>query len=588
MVGRRARLATTEEENEPPCLRIATYVCGGFAALLILLMAMSSNSTTVIPEETISSNEFHVYEYAYKYDRPRVILFSGLHGSGEAMFRQMLSRVCGTEIKCAPLCAVSNPDYLYSISPTKFLEARESAKQELRGLNRDTVYVGSLYGSMCRHQDEVSFPSASDWTNSLLHPDILDLHNLMVEFNIDFRLLVPMTHNVQSIAEDWLSDPVYRKKTLRVMQTLEVQLHALYATLVQLPNESYRIYDVDANKIVGAETLDEWLFCTGADAFIKKNLNVWKHEAFPRLESTPELEDMIEDFQVGLDQLWTLAQPSQGGPRKILLQKEATGREVMFWAGLEGTGHHLWYSVNRKLIKSHRHAFSCGTSGALYWDTTGNSMWHADTLSHYNASRVKFKNHLQELNLERDGLLNSLNCVGCQQTGMMSYPNFGGRYKNVQRPNLISIARVAESQDVRLKVVILTRNVDSVLSSTIDNRNFAREGTEIRTLTSNAMGLLATLDALEEGFIVSCIDFDDHELNYISSITKAYGGGDEIEDVIRSTVKFNATFSAKGKAKEPNEQRHALSESLRATVRTIERRFCNKTESVHRDMNQRK
>mmetsp|Transcript_2988 Transcript_2988/g.5713 ORF Transcript_2988/g.5713 Transcript_2988/m.5713 type:complete len:237 (-) Transcript_2988:328-1038(-) len=214
MVGRRARLATTEEENEPPCLRIATYVCGGFAALLILLMAMSSNSTTVIPEETISSNEFHVYEYAYKYDRPRVILFSGLHGSGEAMFRQMLSRVCGTEIKCAPLCAVSNPDYLYSISPTKFLEARESAKQELRGLNRNTVYVGSLYGSMCRHQDEVSFPSASDWTNSLLHPDILDLHNLMVEFNIDFRLLVPMTHNVQSIAEDWLSDPVYRKKNL--------------------------------------------------------------------------------------------------------------------------------------------------------------------------------------------------------------------------------------------------------------------------------------------------------------------------------------------------------------------------------------
>eukprot|EP00438_Fugacium_kawagutii_P002999 Skav233478 [mRNA] locus=scaffold1310:45576:47465:+ [translate_table: standard] len=167
----------------------------------------------------------------------------------------------------------------------------------------------------------------------------------------------------------------------------------------------------------------------------------------------------------------------------------------IYFAGLEGTGHHFWQKMLPNLNPSKQ--WACDLSDDLWW-------YFATTKE---AVRSKYLTRVKQLISDANRQLSSqtgaivpLNVL-CEKGGMHSYPSFGGDARAIQIPDLLALAKLAQDVKVDLRIVVMLRDPEKVVSSGL-RRGFERDFLHaIKRYTSVLASMKAQLDLLDPSFI---------------------------------------------------------------------------------------
>ncbi|CAM9793970.1 unnamed protein product [Choristocarpus tenellus] len=195
---------------------------------------------------------------------------------------------------------------------------------------------------------------------------------------------------------------------------------------------------------------------------------------------------------------------------------------LVFFAGLEGTGHHYWHQANNLCLRKKWCTTKCELSLALY-----PGLATAPSLAEYDGAIEELEHSLDDLRrLEHEvavgnssesngfgGLIIPVNAAPCPSSGMMSYPNFNGANKALQYVNIILLAQMSEEKGIDLRIVYLQRPSEDIISSDARRGFGGNLMTESRTLGVNANALSYMLSNIDSEF-VECFNFvvtDDPE-----------------------------------------------------------------------------
>ncbi len=128
--------------------------------------------------------------------------------------------------------------------------------------------------------------------------------------------------------------------------------------------------------------------------------------------------------------------------------------------------------------------------------------------------------------------------IGRKNTGMMSYPNFSGKDKPLQNPDVQTIASLAESVNLDLRIILLYRTDISAMITSYTRRFGSNFYAEAQILISSLANLYMQLKSIDRKF-VHCLNFE-----------KLVGKG-KIEDngnTENSNINNNGSLSVKEKA----------------------------------------
>ena len=84
---------------------------------------------------------------------------------------------------------------------------------------------------------------------------------------------------------------------------------------------------------------------------------------------------------------------------------------------------------------------------------------------------------------------------------MLSYPNMGGQSKELQHPNLVTLAKLAEKAGLDLRILVLTRDARDLLASTTEHRGFGGVNKQAEQLADNAAVLSSQLRLIDRSFV---------------------------------------------------------------------------------------
>lgn len=186
----------------------------------------------------------------------------------------------------------------------------------------------------------------------------------------------------------------------------------------------------------------------------------------------------------------------------------------LFVAGLEGTGHHLVGLMMQacELCTEDRELSMLLWKGGsnpvtIFFAGDGDGRAHSggDTHEALDARRERFVARLDVVKREQKGRLVVLNTANAHHskkdtalTGEMSYPNYGGPHKADHYPDLVVLARLTVRARVALRVLVLHRPSEDILTSTTVHRSFETTVNEANILLKSAEALTAQLHTLEE------------------------------------------------------------------------------------------
>ena len=225
-------------------------------------------------------------------------------------------------------------------------------------------------------------------------------------------------------------------------------------------------------------------------------------------------------------------------PHRYAVTKKVVSSNIrfVFFAGLEGTGHHFWKEMLRRLSISH----SADLSQELFNRRHGPGLFSSSDEQIREASAE----HVVELMSEMQKNLSSvpgcnvvaLNVGGITHpSGMMSYPNFGGRDRMLQNPDMFTLAKLAEAAGIDLRIVLLTRHPASLVQSELD-RSYEKDLSHAVRKVSMTLALLSEqLDLLDPSY-VSCWTYEDPEAR-ISHLLSFMGLCEEDSDHVRQIIK---------------------------------------------------
>ena len=224
-------------------------------------------------------------------------------------------------------------------------------------------------------------------------------------------------------------------------------------------------------------------------------------------------------------------------PHRFAVTKKVVSSNVrfVFFAGLEGTGHHFWQELLKRLSISH----SADLSQELFNRQHGSLFSSTD-----ERVREDLAEHVVELMSETQKNLSSV--PGCNvvalnvggttyPSGMMSYPNFGGPDRLIQNPDMFTLAKLAEAAGIDLRIVLLTRHPASLVRSELA-RSYEKDLTHAVRKVSMTMALLSEqLDLLDPAY-VTCWTYED-PLARISHLLSFMGLCEEDPDQVRQIIK---------------------------------------------------
>ncbi|CAN0114404.1 unnamed protein product, partial [Discosporangium mesarthrocarpum] len=148
---------------------------------------------------------------------------------------------------------------------------------------------------------------------------------------------------------------------------------------------------------------------------------------------------------------------------------------LIFYAGVEGAGHHMFGGVMRSCVEGGLCYRRCLLSKALF-----PGMSSSDNMEDYEYALDLLGEGLDELRSYEEGMisreeeegkqaviipLNTYNCdvSGQDQVGEKSFPNFGGADKATQRISMRILAALAEEKGIDLRIVYLQRDPADIL-----------------------------------------------------------------------------------------------------------------------------
>lgn len=204
-------------------------------------------------------------------------------------------------------------------------------------------------------------------------------------------------------------------------------------------------------------------------------------------------------------------------------------QRLVFFAGIEGTGHHMWYSAFTFLKEQMGIVDDdCILSDAIFSIDSVPSLTTATTVQDYHASEELVTSRLSLLakNAEK---INAAPILAINPTcarwmtdngpvtriGMMSYPNFGGPDKPLQYVDIFMLAQLAEQAELDFRVVYMQRNALDVMVSTTVKRNFGTPVHEGRVLVANMHALNSMMSTIDPAFIY-CFDHDNADFKGLS------------------------------------------------------------------------
>lgn len=234
----------------------------------------------------------------------------------------------------------------------------------------------------------------------------------------------------------------------------------------------------------------------------------------PDLSGCVSLCEPRESLCAALDPARMNARLALEGSRSFISKKAfSEDRRVVFLAGLEGSGHHLW----RDVLEHCTHTADCvgfPELAASLWsqhDQTGLFNKYNPTGDYDDNALLGVRTALRDLRTSpsKHGLVwvNGAHARGLGKTGMMSYPNFGGPGKVYQHPDVWGLARVAEDEGEDLRILVLARQAKPLLLSTAVHRHFGAYVTQAVILAHNARVLASQLQALDPKF-VRCVEYE--------------------------------------------------------------------------------
>ena len=193
-----------------------------------------------------------------------------------------------------------------------------------------------------------------------------------------------------------------------------------------------------------------------------------------------------------------------------VLPKVATsGPRFVFFAGLEGTGHHFYGAL---ALAANATALPRGVAarfGRAPHDRglfgAGPAVTLAAAASDAAAAAAEIRALRGELG---DAAVVAVNAADERPDGMFSYPNYGGDCKPLKLPDVRLLAEVFEAAGADLRVVALARDPLDVLASTTLRRTIQDDWAAAAALYADAAGALAAQLARLDPAFVACADYD--------------------------------------------------------------------------------
>jgi len=506
-----------------------------------------NDSGTVRLAEPEEEPHFQVNDSLYKvrksvtWENARVLFFAGLRHTGQPTIMKALDAVCKDSIKneCVRLCTFTDPRWVefmefnnYEELLDEFADELASARQKYAARNntKNLVFLADLYGS-CEEEVGLSYPVSLQYLDPGTMPDIAAFARAAEGAGVDFRVVSMLDVNLETTVKRWFETfhfSPYAKTSFHVLRTLQEAYESLWGGLTLIDKKFWMSLDTAKWKplLTRGESIDEFTGLTGLGAaltkFKKTPYRTKATEIDSALSLSKEDEKYIPRLRLSLKVYSDLLKLDKNEPivkKTVLSTASAPRPRVLFFAGLEGTGHHLFQTVFNKLSQETdivRHG--CSMTEFLYRQGSKKSMFETTTSENYNQAYDAFKASLRDLKNDSESIGKAylLNIhVGCKKaTGEMSYPNFGGKFKAFQHPDVVSIALAAEEAGVDLQVVVLNRDAEKIMVSTTVHRHFGGSR-QLNVLEPVAYALLQQLQMLEPDYITACANFGDPDLSYV-------------------------------------------------------------------------
>ena len=200
-------------------------------------------------------------------------------------------------------------------------------------------------------------------------------------------------------------------------------------------------------------------------------------------------------------------------PQKVAIEKRVYSDELrlIFFAGLEGTGHHLFAEGLRDLKRQRLVARDEVLSGAIFSHGKQSvSLARLDSPEAFGEAITTIRERLACISTgDCSGSypLIAINCItGGEATGQMSYPNYGGPQKPLQYVDLIRLSKMAEEEGVDFRVIYMHRPARDIIRSTTENRHFGTQLEEGAILYQQAHVLNSMFGMMDSNFI-HCFDY---------------------------------------------------------------------------------
>ena len=227
---------------------------------------------------------------------------------------------------------------------------------------------------------------------------------------------------------------------------------------------------------------------------------------------------------------WPLCEKDVGGasqaiPKRIVSQS----CRLIFFAGVEGTGHHFWHS-----LLPHLHPFTTWSenfSAQLYdnYHKVGFfSTWDESVRSNHSIRIKQLMADADRSIREQGGGILPLNVLSEGTSGMMSYPNLFGVDRALQYPNVHALAKLAEDAGVDLRIVLLVRHPGSIVRSGL-KRHFEKTQMHAIKMYTLALALLSAQLSLLDPSFFACWRYEAPTVG-ISDLLQFMGSREDPDD----------------------------------------------------------
>lgn len=251
--------------------------------------------------------------------------------------------------------------------------------------------------------------------------------------------------------------------------------------------------------------------------------------------------------------------------------------KVVFFIGVEGSGHHLWnHNFMNQCKKKLNCPFVYNEKVSNNFMCMGAKMMDDDLsmLKQYKKCKQNLKQELLNMKIQyQNGSI--LSMVSGQN--MLSFANWNGQQKFAQYPATIELIEICEYLKIDLRLIYLRRHYADILQSTIKRKIGKTPIRQARSLEISASLILRDLSMIDPRYFI-CTDFDnmfnnydyEKELNFINTKNKFYS---TLEQSIFKAREFFKNRKLEHKVPESVEEELPTIQ-LQRTLEFIELKIC--------------